>query len=202
MFGKKNKEATKTAGKARQAKKKREPKPYDGSLNLSPEEGSTFSKKRLGRGPGSGLGKTSGRGQKGQGSRSGSNSRPGFEGGQMPLQRRIPKRGFTNVLKIEYQVINLSDLDIISGEETINKNLLLQQRIINKKNLPIKLLANGDINKAITIEVDKASKMAIEKIEKAGGKIIFPEVLERRKKFEKKDTSAKVSRKLKKYQNG
>jgi len=133
--------------------------------------------KRVGRGIGSGTGKTGGRGQKGQTSRSGV-SINGFEGGQMPIYRRIPKRGFVNPFKIEYQCVNLSTIQefLDSGKlkvsELINKHSLLESGIINRNNLPVKILAKGGIKTAVKIEVDAASETAIKSVEKAGGKIV------------------------------
>ena len=135
--------------------------------------------KRVGRGIGSGTGKTGGRGQKGQTSRSGV-SINGFEGGQMPIYRRLPKRGFVNPFRIEYQCINLDNLQkfidshSLDASKTITKRHLLDSGIINRKNLPVKILAKGAIKISINIEVDAASKTALKAIEKAGGKIQFP----------------------------
>jgi large subunit ribosomal protein L15 len=130
------------------------------------------SNKRLGRGRATGVGKTSGRGHKGQKSRSGKKLRPGFEGGQTPIFQRLPKyRGFTNPNYIEYQVINVSDLEAL-GEATVNQEVLLKSGLIKKKNLPVKVLGNGEITKVVNISVGKASQSAIDKITKAGGKFI------------------------------
>ena len=137
---------------------------------LKPSSGSVKGRKRLGRGPGSGKGKTSGKGHKGQKSRSGYNHKPWKEGGQMPLQRRLPKRGFTNIFKKEYQEVTLAKLSEL-GIENITPENLLEKRVINKKNIPIKVLGNGDIEKSITVSAHAFSKTAVEKIEKAGGKI-------------------------------
>lgn len=139
--------------------------------NLSPQAGSTKQNKRLGRGPGSGHGKTAGRGHKGFKSRSGSGVKPGFEGGQMPLQRRLPKRGFTNIFKKEYTLISLSQLDKIEESDVITVDVLVDAGLV-KKNRLVKVLANGDITKAIKLQVDKISKSAKEKIEAAGGSIV------------------------------
>jgi len=138
--------------------------------NLSPKAGSTKQPKRVGRGPGSGHGKTAGRGHKGFKSRSGSGVKPGFEGGQMPLQRRLPKRGFKNIFKKEYALVSLSQLDGLSSEDTITKETLVAAGLV-KKDMLIKVLANGEITKAMKIEVDKVSKTAQNKIEAAGGTV-------------------------------
>ncbi len=137
---------------------------------LAPPKGSRKKRKRLGRGEGSGLGKTSGRGTKGQNSRSGGGVSPGFEGGQMPLQRRIPKRGFTNIFKKEYEIINIKDLKHFNSGERVGKDALLKSGLI-KKTKPVKLLAKGDISYPLNIEVNNVSRSAKEKIEAAGGKV-------------------------------
>jgi len=139
--------------------------------NLSPKAGSTKQPKRLGRGPGSGHGKTAGRGHKGFKSRSGSGIKPGFEGGQMPLQRRLPKRGFNNIFKKEYALVSLSQLDSLAGEEMITVDTLVEAGIV-KKGVLIKVLANGEVTKAVKVKVDKISKAAQSKIETAGGTVI------------------------------
>jgi large subunit ribosomal protein L15 len=127
-------------------------------------------KKRVGRGMGSGMGKTSTRGHKGQGSRSGSSMMRGFEGGQMPLHRRLPKRGFTNIFKIEYEVVNLERLANIEESE-ITPDVLRKAGVVNSKNSLVKVLGHGEISKALTVSAHRFSKSAQEKIEKAGGKI-------------------------------
>jgi large subunit ribosomal protein L15 len=134
---------------------------------LSPAKGSKHKKKRVGRGPGSGIGKTSGRGEKGQKSRTGYSSRPGFEGGQMPLIRRVPKRGFTNIWKTEYSVVNLSQLAELDGE--INPEVLLEHGLV-RSGKKVKVLGDGELNKALTVVANKFSKSAREKIEAAGGR--------------------------------
>ncbi len=139
--------------------------------NLSPNKGANRQRKRLGRGPGSGHGKTAGRGHKGFKSRSGSGIKPGFEGGQMPLQRRLPKRGFTNINTIKYSIISLSQLDCFEAGSEINASLLVEKGMAHK-GLPVKVLANGKITKAITVSVDKVSGGAKSKIEAAGGKVV------------------------------
>lgn len=129
-------------------------------------------RKRVGRGNASGRGTFSGKGCKGQNARSGGSVRPGFEGGQTPLQKRLPKlRGFNNRFGTEYQVLNVKDLACFKKDEKVGNETLLKQRLITKKDIPVKLLAMGDMKLAITITVDKASKSAIDKVEKAGGKV-------------------------------
>jgi large subunit ribosomal protein L15 len=139
--------------------------------NLSPQEGSRRPKKRLGRGRATGHGKTSGRGHKGYKARSGSGIKPGFEGGQMPLQRRLPKRGFNNIFKKEYAVVNVKDLEKLEAGSTVDRSMLLEAGLIKKKFTLVKVLGDGDISKSLTIAVDKVSKSARQKIEAAGGKI-------------------------------
>ncbi|MGB5159045.1 large ribosomal subunit protein uL15 [Desulfobacterium sp. N47] len=139
---------------------------------LSPAEGSKKSPKRIGRGPGSGTGKTSGKGHKGYKARSGGGARPGFEGGQMPIQRRLPKVGFTNIFKKEIAVINIRDLLKFESGSVVDVDLLVSSGIVKGKHDGIKLLAQGDINYSLTIKLDRVSNGARTKIEKAGGKII------------------------------
>ena len=138
--------------------------------NLKAPRKANENKKRVGRGMGSGMGKTSTRGHKGQGSRSGSSLMRGFEGGQMPLHRRLPKRGFTNIFKTEYEVVNLERLAGIDAKE-ITPDVLRKAGVVNGKNVPIKVLGHGDLSKAVTVHAHKFSKSAQEKIEKAGGKV-------------------------------
>ena len=126
-------------------------------------------RKRIGRGMGSGMGKTSTRGHKGQGSRSGSRMMRGFEGGQMPLHRRLPKRGFTNIFKIQYAVVNLEQIAGL-GESTITPELLRERGVVSKRTLPIKILGDGALKSAVTIQAHGFSKSAQEKITAAGGK--------------------------------
>ena len=142
--------------------------------NLSPKAGSTKQTKRVGRGPGSGHGKTAGRGHKGFKSRSGSGVKPGFEGGQMPLQRRLPKRGFTNIFKKEYALVSLTQLDGLGDEQEITVETLVTAGIV-KKGMLVKVLANGEITKPLKIQVDKMSKAAQIKIETAGGTVVTSE---------------------------
>src|SRR3974377_628443 len=126
--------------------------------------------KRVGLGMGSGMGKTSTRGHKGQGSRSGSSLMRGFEGGQMPLHRRLPKRGFTNIFKTEYEVVNLERLPSLNQTE-ITPDVLRKAGVVSGKNSLVKVLGQGEVAKAITVSAHKFSKSAQEQIEKAGGKI-------------------------------
>jgi large subunit ribosomal protein L15 len=126
-------------------------------------------KKRVGRGMGSGMGKTSTRGHKGQGSRSGSRQKRGFEGGQMPLHRRLPKRGFTNIFRTEYQVVNLADLAAL-GVAEVTLEVLKKARLVKGRDALIKVLGDGELTSAITVHAHKFSKSAQEKIAKAGGK--------------------------------
>ncbi len=125
--------------------------------------------KRVGRGMGSGMGKTSTRGHKGQGSRSGSRTMRGFEGGQMPLHRRLPKRGFTNIFRTEYAVVNLSDIAAL-GEKNVTLESFHKSGLVRRKNALIKVLGDGELKGAVTIQAHKFSKSAQEKITKAGGK--------------------------------
>jgi len=138
--------------------------------NLHPAPGSTHKKKRLGRGPGSGLGKTSGKGHKGQKSRSGYSSRPGFEGGQMPLQRRLPKRGFTNIFKKQWIEIGLGKIDqnFNAGDE-ITPELLHERGLIKKAKHDLVILGTGEVTKSLKISAHRFTKSAREKIEQAGG---------------------------------
>ena len=138
--------------------------------NLRAPKKANTNRKRVGRGMGSGMGKTSTRGHKGQGSRSGSSLMRGFEGGQMPLHRRLPKRGFTNIFRTEYNVLNLDSLAGVSETElTLEK--LAELGLTKKKGL-LKILGNGEIKTAITVHAHKFSKSAQEKIERAGGKVV------------------------------
>ncbi len=138
--------------------------------NLKPAPGSVKNRKRLGRGPGSGTGKTSGKGHKGQKSRSGYKSRAWSEGGQMPLQRRLPKRGFTNIFRVDYHEVNLFRVASLNSSD-ITPELLHQRGLVRKRGKPIKILGVGEIEKAINIKAHAFSRTAIEKIEKAGGRI-------------------------------
>jgi large subunit ribosomal protein L15 len=137
--------------------------------NIRAPKKANSNKKRVGRGMGSGIGKTSGRGHKGQRSRSGSRMMRGFEGGQMPLHRRLPKRGFTNIFRTEYSVVNVGDLAGL-GEKTINQEVLIKAGLCSKNDL-IKVLGDGELKSALTVQAHKFSKSAEEKITKAGGKV-------------------------------
>ncbi|MBS4535539.1 50S ribosomal protein L15 [Clostridium sp. D2Q-14] len=133
--------------------------------------GSTKPRKRLGRGTATGQGKTSGRGENGQNSRSGGGVRPGFEGGQMPIYRRLPKRGFTNIFAKEYTIINLKDLNRFEDGTEVTPELLKETGVIKKIQDGVKVLGNGELNKKLTIKAHKFSKSATEKIEAVGGKV-------------------------------
>ena len=139
--------------------------------DLSPAQGSRKNKKRVGRGPGSGHGKTSCKGHKGQKARSGGNIGPGFEGGQMPLHRRLPKRGFTNHFKKMYDLINIHDLNKCAPDSVLDIDKLKELGFYNGAKDGIKLLGKGELAHPVEIRVNKASKEAIRKIEAAGGKI-------------------------------
>lgn len=141
---------------------------------LSPNEGGgSKARKRVGRGIGSGLGKTSGRGHKGQNARSGGGVRPGFEGGQLPLFRRLPKRGFTNIFAKEYAIINIEDLNVFEDDTVVTPELLFEAGLVKKGKAVdgIKVLGNGEITKKLTVKAHKFSKSATEKIEAVGGKV-------------------------------
>ncbi len=139
--------------------------------NMSPAPGAKTEKRRLGRGIGSGLGKTSGKGHKGQNARSGGGVRPGFEGGQMPLVRRIPKRGFTNNFKKIYSIVNVSDLERFADGTEVTAELLVQEGVLSKvEEYGVKVLGNGTLTKKLVVKANKFTKSAAEIIEKAGGK--------------------------------
>jgi large subunit ribosomal protein L15 len=138
--------------------------------NLSPSRGSTAPRKRVGRGPGSGLGKTSGKGHKGHKARTGGQTNPGFEGGQMPMYRRLPKRGFTNPFKVVAQVVNLGQLKKVGGTD-VSPETLYSAGLIGKVDLPVKLLGTGDAERAYAVRGVAISASARAKIEAAGGKI-------------------------------
>jgi len=139
--------------------------------NLSPQKGSTKQRKRLGRGPGSGHGKTAGRGHKGFKARSGSGVKPGFEGGQMPLQRRLPKRGFNNIFRKEFAVVNVKDLDKLEAGAKVDRQALVAAGFIRANDNFVKILGEGELTKKFTVAVDKVSESARKKIENAGGTI-------------------------------
>lgn len=138
--------------------------------NLRPVPGSHRTRKRVGRGPGSGLGKTSGKGHKGSKARSGGATNPGFEGGQMPMYRRLPKRGFTNPFKVTYLAVNLKDLERITGSE-VSPASLVEAGFVRNEKAPVKLLGHGEITRAMTVKGIKASASARTKIEAAGGRV-------------------------------
>ena len=137
---------------------------------LSPVEGSKKDAKRIGRGHGSGWGKTAGKGHKGQKARSGGGVRPGFEGGQMPLQRRVPKRGFNNIFATEYAVVNLSDLNTFEDGAVVDAAALIEKGIIKKEYDGLKVLGNGELSKKVTVKAAAFSASAKDKIVAAGGK--------------------------------
>jgi large subunit ribosomal protein L15 len=143
-----------------------------GLNNLKAPEGATHKKKRVGRGPGSGLGKTSGRGNKGQKSRSGYSGKRGFEGGQMPLHRRLPKRGFTNIFKREWAEVNLSDLEVaFEAGATVTPAALVEKGVVRKSRQDsIVILGQGELKKSLTVTAHRFSAAAKQKIEAAGGK--------------------------------
>jgi large subunit ribosomal protein L15 len=138
--------------------------------DLKPAPGASRARKRVGRGTGSGLGKTSGRGHKGQNARSGGGVRPGFEGGQMPLQRRLPKRGFNNIFKKEYAEVNVSSLNVFPDGSEVTPDDLLAARIIRHVKDGVAVLGNGELTKQLTVRAQRFSKSAVEKIEANGGK--------------------------------
>lgn len=139
--------------------------------NLSPYPGATKQRKRIGRGQGTGQGKQAGRGHKGFKARSGSSVSPGFEGGQMPLHRRLPKRGFTNIFKKEFGIINVKDLEIFEENSRIDSQILRDKGLIGKKYTLVKLLGTGEITKKFLIKLDCVSESAKIKIEAVGGRI-------------------------------
>lgn len=136
---------------------------------IKPEPGSRKDRKRVGRGPGSGNGKTAGRGENGQKSRSGYSLKRGFEGGQMPLHRRLPKRGFTNIFRKEYLTINIDRLNAFAAGATVNAEILHQAGLVKKGSQDLKVLGNGDIKVALTVQAHRFTESAKKKIEAAGG---------------------------------
>lgn len=138
---------------------------------LTPEKSGKKSRKRLGRGVASGWGKTAGRGTKGYNSRSGGGVRPGYEGGQMPLQRRLPKRGFHNVFKKQFSIVNIRDLNRFEAGALIDRDALVSAGVIKSRNKPVKLLGQGELGFAVDVKLSAVSKSARQKIEAAGGKI-------------------------------
>ena len=139
-----------------------------GRYEMNPAEGSRQTRKRIGRGPGSGTGKTAGKGHKGQRARSGYSRRAWFEGGQMPLQRRVPKRGFKNPFRTAYDVVNVGDLERIKTEQ-IDKEVLKEAGLIRSTNMPVKVLGNGKLDRSVNVTVDAFSASARTSIEAAGG---------------------------------
>lgn len=142
---------------------------------LKPAPGSRKNRKRVGRGPGSGSGKTAGRGEKGQKSRSGYSRKRGFEGGQMPLHRRVPKRGFTNIFRTEYRTINVDRLNVFAAGSVVTPDALEQAGLVKKGALKVKVLGGGELSVSLTVRAHKYAKSAVLKIEAAGGTV---EVLE------------------------
>ncbi len=138
---------------------------------ISPAKGAVKKRKRVGCGPGSGHGKTATRGHKGQNSRSGGGVPPWFEGGQMPLQRRLPKRGFTNIFKVKYQVVNLDDLARFESGTKINRGVLIEAGLVKKASEPVKVLGRGELKVALEVEVDHISRSAAKAIRDAGGSV-------------------------------
>lgn len=138
-------------------------------FTLNPAKGSKKNRRRIGRGAGSGYGCTAGRGMNGQKSRSGSKQRPWFEGGQMPLQRRVPKRGFTNIFRKKWQIINLAQLSDFSEGTEVTAESLKDAGLIKTTDIPVKVLADGELNKKLQVQLQSASKAAQEKITAAGG---------------------------------
>jgi large subunit ribosomal protein L15 len=139
--------------------------------DLSPARGAKKRRKRIGRGPGSGHGKTATKGHKGLLARSGGGKRPGFEGGQMPLVRRLPKFGFTNPFRAEYAIVNVKSFEQWTGAQTITPQALVDAGLVKRKNLPIKILGNGELKKPLVIQAHKFSKSAEAKIQAAGGRV-------------------------------
>jgi large subunit ribosomal protein L15 len=138
--------------------------------DLKPAPGATRTRRRVGRGPGSGAGKTAGKGHKGQKSRSGYSRRFGFEGGQMPLVRRLPKRGFTNNFRIEFQVVNLRDLERVFGNgDVVSPESLVDKGLVRKRAQPVKILGSGELTKKLSVKAHKFSTAAQSSIEKVGG---------------------------------
>jgi len=160
--------------------------------NLRPPKGAKHARKRVGRGPGSGHGKTASRGSKGAKSRSGFRFKRGFEGGQMPLHRRVPKRGFTNIFRVEYAVVNLDTLaEVFEAGSAVTPELLRERGLVRASRAPIKVLGRGEISKALTIKAHKFSGSAAEKIAKAGGKA---ETLEAKGQHVEKSGSREVGK--------
>ncbi len=138
---------------------------------LKPPAGSRTRRKVVGRGPGSGHGQTSGRGEKGQKARAGGSSRPWFEGGQLPLHRRVPKRGFTNIFRREYAILNVKDLERFEARASVTPATLLEAGLVRTAGIPVKILGEGNLSKALTVSAHRFSKSAAEKIRAAGGSL-------------------------------
>jgi len=138
---------------------------------LRPAEGAKTQRKRVGRGQGSGLGQTSGKGHKGLKARSGGGMRPGYEGGQMPMQRRLPKRGFTNVFRKEWSIVNVKDLNRFPPDSVVDADALRGEGLVKGETFGIKLLGDGEVDRKLTVKVDRASKAAVEKVLAAGGTV-------------------------------
>jgi len=139
--------------------------------DLRPAEGAKTNRKRIGRGQGSGLGQTSGKGHKGLKARSGGGIRPGYEGGQMPMQRRLPKRGFNNIFRTEWSVVNVKDLNRFPADSVVDAEALCCAGLVKRSTAGIKLLGEGNVDRKLTVKVDRASKAAIEKVQAAGGTV-------------------------------
>ncbi|MGE5248151.1 MAG: 50S ribosomal protein L15 [Verrucomicrobiota bacterium] len=138
---------------------------------LRPAEGARSQRKRIGRGKGSGLGKTAGKGHKGLRARSGGGTKPGYEGGQMPMQRRLPKRGFTNIFRTEWAVVNVKDLNRFEPGAVVDAEALRAEGLVKRIGAGVKLLAGGEVTRKLTVKVDRASKAAVEKVTAAGGTV-------------------------------
>jgi len=139
--------------------------------DLRPAEGATTDRKRIGRGKGSGLGKTAGKGHKGLRARSGGGTKPGYEGGQMPLQRRLPKRGFTNIFRKEWAIVNVKDLNRFEAGSVVDAEALRKEGLIKGSADGVKLLGDGELVKKLTVKVDRASRAALSKVAAAGGTV-------------------------------
>src|SRR5262245_36126037 len=162
--------------------------------NLRPPKGAKHARKRVGRGPGSGHGKTASRGSKGAKSRSGFRFKRGFEGGQVPLHRRVPKRGFTNIFRVEYAVVNLDTLgEVFEAGSAVTPELLHERGLVREARAPIKVLGRGEISKALTVRAHRFSGSAAEKIAKAGGSVERLEPVEEPKSVEKPEAQKVVA---------
>jgi large subunit ribosomal protein L15 len=166
--------------------------------NLRPPKGAKHARKRVGRGPGSGHGKTASRGSKGAKSRSGFRFKRGFEGGQMPLHRRVPKRGFTNIFRVEYAVVNLDTLaEVFEAGSAVTPELLRERGLVRQARAPIKVLGRGEISKALTVRAHRFSGSAAEKIAKAGGSVERLEPVDETPKVEKPEPQKAVKSEVK-----